>query len=65
MLTGYIAQFSAQFRLGHIVILTIDSEVVTGDDFGFYILIPAGFKNVHSLMASYFCVIFHIKQRHV
>lgn len=62
MLTGYIAQFPAQFGLGHIVILTIDSEVVTGDDFGFDVAIPVGFKDIHSLMVSYFCVIFHIKQ---
>ena len=62
MLTGYIAQFSAQFRLGQIVILTIDSEGVTGDDFGFYISIPVGLKDIDGLMVSYFCVIFHIKQ---
>ncbi len=62
MLTGYIAQLSAQFGLGHIVILTIDSEGVTGDDFGFDVAIPVGFKNIDGLMVSFFCVIFHIKQ---
>lgn len=62
MLTGYIAQLSAQFRLGHIVILTIDSEGVTGDDFRLYISIPVCFKGIHGLMISYFYAIFHIKQ---
>ena len=62
MLTGYIAQFAAQFRLGHIVILAIDSEVVTRDDFRLYISIPVGFKDIHCLLVSYFCVIFHIKR---
>ena len=62
MLTGYIAQFSTQFRLGHIVILAIDSQVVTGDDFGFDVSIPVGFKDIHGLRTSYFCAIFHIKR---
>ena len=54
MLTGYIAQFSAQFGLSHIVILAIDSKVVTRDDFGFDVSIPVGFKDIHGLMTSYF-----------
>jgi len=50
MLTGYIAQFSAQFGLSHIVILAIDSKVVTRDDFRRYISIPVGFKNIDGVI---------------